>query len=63
MIFRLVGGTDIKPTAATAGANVGSNNSTSFRLIADRPSTETAKNGKLREQRKNAWRAAEAATR
>jgi hypothetical protein len=33
------------------------------RLVIDPTATETAKNGKLREQRKDAWRAAEAATR
>jgi hypothetical protein len=33
------------------------------RLVIDPTATETAKNGKLREQRKQAWRAGEAATR
>jgi hypothetical protein len=54
-ILRLVGGTDVKPTAAprTAPQLIGLASNT----------TSTAENGRLREKRKQAWREAEAATR
>jgi hypothetical protein len=61
----LVGGTDCKP----AGTETGSLSEPVFRRPEpsrnsdDPPSTETAKNGWLREKRKQAWRTAEAATR
>jgi hypothetical protein len=57
-IFRLVGGTDVKP----AGAR-----STPSRLevvaAVDETLSVTAKNGRLREKRNQIWRKAEAATR
>jgi hypothetical protein len=67
-IFRLVGGTDVQPSAApTTPRDAPASCQTSFRMIDDRHSTETlsttAKNGRLREKRKEIWRMAEAATR
>ena len=57
-IFKLVGGTDVKP----AGAR-----STPSRLevvaAADETLSTTAENGRLREKRKEIWRMAEATTR
>jgi hypothetical protein len=60
-IFRLVGGTDVKPTGAIASRAAPK---TAPRLIGlASNTTSTAENGRLREQRKNAWWKAEAATR
>jgi hypothetical protein len=64
-IFRLVGGSDVKPTAAAKTARAP--HLSGAPPHDDRPSTETlsttAENGRLREQRKEAWREAEAVTR
>jgi hypothetical protein len=64
-IFKLVGGTDVKPAAAAERHR----NSDIGRLVIripnpDDPGTlSTAENGRLRESRKEIWRMAEAATR
>jgi hypothetical protein len=60
-IFKLVGGTDVKPTGRIANPSAPR---TAQRLIGlASNTTSTAENGRLREQRKEAWRKAEAATR
>jgi hypothetical protein len=61
MILRLVGGTDVKPTASIANRSAPRTAQRSIGLASE--TTSTAKNAKLREQRKEIWRAAEAATR
>jgi hypothetical protein len=60
-IFRLVGGTDVKPTGAIANRSAPKTAPRSIGLASN--TTSTAENGRLREQRKQAWREAEAATR
>jgi hypothetical protein len=64
-ILRLVGGSDVKPTAAPTTPHDAS--ASSQRMIDDRPSvgtlSTTAENGRLREKRKQIWRMAEATTR
>ena len=63
-VLRLVGGSDVKPTAApTTPRDALASGQTSFRMIEDPPLTETAKNGRLREKRNKVWRMADAATR
>jgi hypothetical protein len=67
-IFRLVGGTDVQPVAApTTPQDALASCQTSFRVIDDRPLagslSATAQNGRLRDQRREVWRMAEAATR
>jgi hypothetical protein len=76
-IFRLVGGTDVQPSRAAElpkhkrGRPPTSSTCSTVKPVEeaciDPPSTEamtaTAKNGRLREQREESWRRAEAATR
>jgi hypothetical protein len=69
-IFKLVGGTDVKPaTAGTAriktckkSVTIVVDNFIETRAAADETLSETAKNGRLRAQRCDIWRAAEATT-
>jgi hypothetical protein len=57
-ILRLVGGSDVKPTRAIRNHSSPSIDSQSIRNT-----TSTAENGRLRVERKQVWREAEAATR
>src|SRR5258708_23131758 len=75
-IFRLVGGTDVKPTGRIANPAAGTariktckksvtivvDNFIETRRAADETLSTTAENGRLRAQRCDIWRAAEAAT-
>jgi hypothetical protein len=62
-IFRLAGGTDVKPAAAPTGTEKSVPRQDLLFQCAEPPLTETAKNGRLREKRNRIWRKAEAATR
>jgi hypothetical protein len=67
-ILRLVGGSDVKPLFRRPeppkdGRPPKTVQGSDSLNSEDQPLTETAKNGRLREQRKEAWRKAEAATR
>ena len=67
-ILRLVGGSDVKPLLRRPeppkeGRPPKTVQGSDSLNSEDQPLTETAKNGRLREQRKEAWRKAEAATR
>jgi hypothetical protein len=62
--FRLVGGTDVQPPASIEMPRVPTRADEKPTLASTETlSTTTARNGKLREKRKEIWRAAEAATR
>lgn len=60
--LRIVGGTAFGPTAPIAGSVSRHNTERPCRVIAP-PATETARNARLREQRKKNWYRAETATR
>jgi hypothetical protein len=70
-IFRLVGGTDVQPSAAGTAriktckksVTIVVDNFIETGTAADETSSITARNGRLRKQRCDSWRAAEAATR